>query len=155
MNPGNLPSGQDGYHRLATLMTKEQSLAIFRRFDFVNVLCLLSLQAEIQELQSAFDDLCKRDRFSGDPEKQIYSHWFKALKDGEDGSSHQYKKLKELREKVKEYSTQLKIPLKLSLTAISRRSITSRYVCNAETSNERVSVSLHLLCDINDLQFRI
>jgi len=54
MNLPVLPPDQDRYHRLATLMTRDESLAIFRRYNFVNIISLLSLQAEIQELEADF-----------------------------------------------------------------------------------------------------
>ena len=97
-------SNQDGYHKLATLMTRDESIAIFRRFDFVNMLSLLSLQAEIQEMQEEFRAQCQRDKISGDLEKQMYSRWFQQLREAEKGGSAQYQKLRDLRERVKEYS---------------------------------------------------
>ena len=104
MGTTTLPMNQDGYHRLATLMSEDQSIAIFRRFDYVNMLSLLSLQAEIQELQEDFRFQCDRDRFSGDQQKQMYSRWFQQLRESEDGKSAQYEKLKHLRERLSEYS---------------------------------------------------
>jgi len=45
---------QRGYPRLADLMGKEKDIAIFRRFDDLNILSLLSLQAEIVQLEKEF-----------------------------------------------------------------------------------------------------
>ena len=104
MDPTMLPAGQGGYHKLATLMTRDQGIAIFRRFDCINMLSLLSLQAEIQELQEDFWDQCSRDRTSGLPEKEMYTFWFQKLRESEKGESAQYQKLKILREKTREYS---------------------------------------------------
>jgi hypothetical protein len=98
MNRPNLPPDQDGYHRLATLMTRDESLAIFRRYNFVNIISLLSLQAEIQELQADFLDQCRRDKVLGRP----FSASFKTLR--EDVGNEQNNKLKVLRERVIEYS---------------------------------------------------
>ena len=63
----------EGYHRLASIMAREQDLAVSRRFGFVNIISLLSLQAEVQELQEDFRDQCKEDTTSGDDEKKMYS----------------------------------------------------------------------------------
>lgn len=99
MNRPNLPPEQDGYHRLATLITRDESLAIFRRYNFVNIISLLGLQAEIQELQADFLDQCQRDKAVG----RTFSTSFKTLR--EDAGNEQNKKLKVLRERVVEYST--------------------------------------------------
>lgn len=98
-------SDQDGYHRLATLMTKDQRIAIFRRFDFVNLLGLLSLQAEIAELEADFRYQARADKTSRDPEEEMFSEWFQLLRKAQNGQSAQYEKLKTLRTKMKEYST--------------------------------------------------
>jgi hypothetical protein len=100
MSSPNLPADQNGYHRLATLMTRDESLAIFRRYDFANIISLLSLQAEIQELQADFLDQCRRDRALGRP----FSNSFKTLREDGNGRSEQNKKLKALREGVINYS---------------------------------------------------
>ena len=63
---------------LATLMTRDDSLAIFRRYDFANTISLLSLQAEIQELQADFLDQCRRDEITGRP-------FYKVLQNAERG----------------------------------------------------------------------
>lgn len=107
MNPTSFSTGKDGYHKLAALMTRDDSIAIFRRFDCVNMLSLLSLQAEIQELQEDFRDQCGRDQASGITEKEMYTFWFQKLRQSEKGNSAQYQKLKLLREKTKEYSKRL------------------------------------------------
>ena len=104
MKASNAPRSEHGYHKLASLMTEDQNIAIFRRFDYANVLCLLSLQSEIQELQEDFRFQCKKDETSGDPEKQAYSRWFKQVREAENGRSFQYQKLKVLRESLKDYS---------------------------------------------------
>lgn len=42
------------YHRLARIMGREKNLAIFRRFDEINLLQLMTLLAEIVELKGRF-----------------------------------------------------------------------------------------------------
>jgi hypothetical protein len=98
MNRPNLPPDQDGYHRLATLMTRDESLAIFRRYNFINFISLLSLQAEIQELQADFLDQCRRDKVVG----ITCSASFKMLREG--AWSEQNQKLKVLRQRATVYS---------------------------------------------------
>lgn len=49
------------YHRLARMMSKEKNLAIFRRFDEINMMQLMALQAEIVELQYRFETKCRED----------------------------------------------------------------------------------------------
>ncbi|KAL8878646.1 MAG: hypothetical protein Q9198_003587 [Flavoplaca austrocitrina] len=95
---------KEGYHKLATLMKRDHGIANFRRFDCINMLSLLSLQAEIQELQEDFWDQCRRDRDTGLPEKKTYPFWFQDLRRAEEGFSAQRQKLDVLREKVKEYN---------------------------------------------------
>jgi hypothetical protein len=41
-----------GYHKLALLMTSQDDLAMFRRFTKLNMLNLMSLQAELMELEN-------------------------------------------------------------------------------------------------------
>ena len=62
-----------GYHRLARLMTADNSLAIFRRFDYINAIGLLSLQAEITDMQSEFSQQCRMDDASTDLDEKAYS----------------------------------------------------------------------------------
>ncbi|KAK1827355.1 hypothetical protein QBC39DRAFT_420587 [Podospora conica] len=49
------------YHVLAHVMSRETSLAIFRRFEDLNYLRLMGLQAEIMAAKIAFEDRCKDD----------------------------------------------------------------------------------------------
>lgn len=53
------------YHRLARIMARENNLAIFRRFDEINLLQLMALQAEIVELKSRFEASCQQDDAAG------------------------------------------------------------------------------------------
>ncbi|KAK7698490.1 hypothetical protein SLS64_012482 [Diaporthe eres] len=82
------------YHRLARIMSRERNLAIFRRFDEINLLQLMALQAEIVELQGRFEASCQEDDAAG----LMYSRSFHELRrsqqrderidpDGETGSN--------------------------------------------------------------------
>lgn len=64
------------YHRLARIMCRERNLAIFRRFDEINLLQLMALQAEIVELQGRFEASCQEDDAAG----LMYSRSFHELR---------------------------------------------------------------------------
>ncbi|RFN44795.1 hypothetical protein FIE12Z_10989 [Fusarium flagelliforme] len=112
------------YHRLARIMEEDNNLAIFRRFDEINIIQLMALQAEIVELQYRFQLRCKQD----DDEGQIYSGSFHALrhsapvegdkevhKDGND----QFSLLNTLRSRIIEYKlSKLPTPQKSQLEAL-------------------------------------
>ena len=91
-----------GYHRLAGLMGHYPEAAIFRRFGSLNMLTLLSLQAELIDLQAQFRDMCAEDNSSYDPIEKQFSTYFRLLRGAED--SIQYEKLLEIRRKLQEYS---------------------------------------------------
>lgn len=65
-----------GYHRLAGVMSKDNSIAIFRRFNNINMLNLLSLQAEIFDIQNRCTLECNLDDSSSDSSKQEFSKYF-------------------------------------------------------------------------------
>jgi hypothetical protein len=91
-----------GYHRLADLMGHYPEIAIFRRFGPLNMLNLLSLQAELVDLEVQFRDLWDEDEHSGDPSEELYSTYFRELRNSED--SVHYNMLLEIRKKLDEYS---------------------------------------------------
>jgi hypothetical protein len=59
---GPEPDEPNGYRRLAVIMQKEENLAIFRRFQDINMLQLMSLQAEILHIQAWFKHRCAQDQ---------------------------------------------------------------------------------------------
>lgn len=63
------------YHVLAQIMSRETNLAIFRRFEDLNWLRLMRLQAEIMEAKVIFEDRCKQD-YTESPD---FSRSFRAL----------------------------------------------------------------------------
>lgn len=92
-----------GYHRLANFMAWESSLAIFPRFRFANMLCLLQMQAEITELEEQIKDLSYVDNTYGDETRKKLSFDWSMLKTlGED--SLQYTLHAKLRILLAEYS---------------------------------------------------
>lgn len=93
-----------GYHRLAAVIAADNSGAIFRSFDYLNALSLLSLQAEITELQAHFQYQCSADDRSTDEDEKLYSQWFLKLRESKERSGDQYAMLETLRERLSEYS---------------------------------------------------
>ncbi|KAG9744648.1 hypothetical protein KCU73_g8084, partial [Aureobasidium melanogenum] len=91
-----------GYHRLADLMGQYSETAIFRRFGALNAITLLSLQAELIDLQVQFRDIWAEDDRSNDPDEQQFSTYFRKLR--ESGDSIQYEMLQEIRAKLREYN---------------------------------------------------
>jgi hypothetical protein len=83
-------------------MSKDKSIAIFRRFDELNLLNLLSLQAEIFDMQRHFQFQCKQDDESKDDMRANLSQYFHQLRAS--GDSEQYRMLLDVRVKMKEYS---------------------------------------------------
>ncbi len=63
------------YHRLAEIMSMDNNFAIFRRFEDLNMLNLMALQAELLELRGLFRDQCRRDDESnpgsGEPQSSV------------------------------------------------------------------------------------
>lgn len=54
-----------GYQKLAELMTKHSEVATFKRFDFLNTLDILYLQAELVHLEEKLRDSMREDLESG------------------------------------------------------------------------------------------
>ena len=97
-----------GYPRLAALMSNEKEVAIFRRFDDLNILSLLALQAEIIDLEN---DLRQEFRIEETTkigtQQQPQSNLVldsENFKQSREGNSEQYQKLRVIRDKLKEYS---------------------------------------------------
>lgn len=110
------------YPRLIRNMSRARSLAIFQRFDEINLLQIMSLQAEIIDLRERYKRRCKDDEKANPG----YERSFRAIRDSEpkiqglgDGSCHncrqhtvpkeewentQYGLIDTLRKKMSEYS---------------------------------------------------
>ena len=107
-----------GYFKLASLMSREKDVAIFRRFDDLNILSLLELQAEIVDLEKDLRRQRRADETMGNgaqqqppgqPDPSYYSGNFKLSRESNSG---QYSKLKSIREKLKEYSWSWLVPVR-------------------------------------------
>ena len=83
------------------MMSDDKDIAIFRRFDDLNLLSLLSLQAEILELRQSLHRTCLLDDTHGEEDEKTYSSNFKLSRAN---SSEQYKSIEALRHKMKDYS---------------------------------------------------
>src|SRR5271170_516830 len=95
----------NGYHRLAALISLCPDMAIFRRFTALNAYNLLSLQAELAELESELNDIVIDDRTSKDPKKTPFEFSIYDLKGAHGNPDHelQWSKVLEIREKLREY----------------------------------------------------
>lgn len=93
----------EGYDRLAALMTGDKGLSIFRAFKRLNAKNLLYLQAEIAIKEKELNRIMKEDRESEEKFREHFSFSVRLLKGGEE-PSRQWKKWKELRVLLGEYS---------------------------------------------------
>lgn len=83
-------------------MSKEKDVAIFRRFDNLSILCLLSLQAEIIQMEKELMIAYRvEDEDEAVAQEVAHSANFRLARDS---NSEQHYKLKALRELLKEYS---------------------------------------------------
>ncbi|KAL0262921.1 hypothetical protein SLS55_001895 [Diplodia seriata] len=98
-----------GYPKLAEQMERISETAIFRRFDYLNALNLLYMQAELQSLENELRRLQVEDAATGSEARAKYAvNWFSLSRattaaDG-DGSDEQWNLAREMRGKLKEYS---------------------------------------------------
>ncbi|KAA8643738.1 uncharacterized protein ATNIH1004_010512 [Aspergillus tanneri] len=111
----SLPSGQHvppterngyiprGYPKLSVAMATFGDMAIFRTFRELNMLNLLSLQAELTELHIQFQDICHEDDTSSDPSDQVYSSYFHSLRGSRNTpNNEQLEMLLRIRQKLRE-----------------------------------------------------
>lgn len=95
-----------GYPKLARLMSLSSTTAIFRRFNELNMMNLLRLQAELHDLEHQLQDIRDDDAKSGDPVRTSYAGDFRAMRDWKDtGDSLQYDLLVSIGEKLQQYSS--------------------------------------------------
>jgi hypothetical protein len=91
-----------GYHRLADLMGRHSETAIFGRFGDLNMLNILSLQAELLHLRLQFRENWDEDDRSTIGDEKYYSSYFLKLMQAEDSIQMGY--LTQIREKLHLYS---------------------------------------------------
>jgi len=94
----------EGYAHAASFMHQNSETAIFRHFGRLSIQNLLYLQAELVELEHELGELVDKDKRSRHPNSQYYARdwWFLANSE-RDGDDSQWKKVLEIRTKLKEY----------------------------------------------------
>lgn len=100
-------NSDDGYGRLAQLLAQSHEYAIFRKFEWLNMMNLLRLQAELQHMEQQLVEVRAEDKDPDDDSevRRSYGINFKAMRDNaEDGDSEQYDLLLEISPKLDEYS---------------------------------------------------
>jgi hypothetical protein len=94
-----------GYNKLASLMGPNSEVAIFRRFGSLNMFSLLSMQAELTELERRFTDIYLDDSASDiEPVKHFCRNFVKLR--ASEGTEHdlQLQMLESIKTKLAEYS---------------------------------------------------
>ncbi|KAL1639640.1 hypothetical protein SLS58_007699 [Diplodia intermedia] len=110
-----------GYPKLAEQMERISETAIFRRFDYLNALNLLYMQAELQSLEDELRRLQVEDATAGSEARAKYAvNWFSLSRaatmpseDGDGGSDEQWHLAREMRAKLKEYNEALLLQTQL------------------------------------------
>ncbi|KAJ0160264.1 hypothetical protein CTA2_8266 [Colletotrichum tanaceti] len=101
-------SDDEGYGKLAKLFAEAQEVAIFRKFDQLNMFNLLRLQAEIHELEEDLREIRAEDRDSNDSNRRSYGLNFRVMRENaQDGDSEQLEILAKIGLKLNEYNQAL------------------------------------------------
>ena len=86
-------------------MGTHNETAIFRRFGELNMLNLLSLQAELTDLEIELQNIRDADEVAEDPARNLYAIDFHEMrKRGDERDDQQWQMLLRIREKLQEYS---------------------------------------------------
>jgi hypothetical protein len=95
----------EGYAKLALLMSRHNEYGIIRSFGELNFKNLLYLQAEIVQLETELRRIVEDDRHSQNSIRVYYEKDWRLLSESlQGGYDEQWKKMLEIREKLKEYS---------------------------------------------------
>lgn len=93
------------YSRLAAAMGNHREMALFRQFSVLNAKNLLYMQSELVHLESELANIAQEDKCSEDSEKTSFHVSLFDLKESCGTSNDlQWKKVLEIREKLKAYS---------------------------------------------------
>jgi hypothetical protein len=106
VHPSNLSLPKmDGYHKLAALVGDHEELFMLRRFATTNAKNLLYMQAEILHLDAELHEIATQDH-SRCEKSRNYEYCVFDLKEsyGNRENDTQWRKILEIREKLKEYS---------------------------------------------------
>ena len=98
-----------GYAKLAKLMSSHYETAIFRRFGELNMVNLLSLQAELMDLEIQLQNIQADDELSDHPTRMQHAVDFYEMRERkeDEGDDLQWRMLLRIREKLQEYSIAL------------------------------------------------
>ena len=95
-----------GYPKLAAYMGAHSETAIFRRFNHLNMLNLLSLQSELMDLEVHLQNIRTEDETSDDPLRMLHAVDFYEMRQSKrDGNGLQWQIMLDIRRKLQEYST--------------------------------------------------
>lgn len=105
--PGStLPPKERGYRKLATFMTEVDDVVIFRRFQKLNMLNLLRLQAELAGLELSYEAACDKDDNSRNPQERGFTQSFYELREfGQISPGSQLELLDRINDTLHKYST--------------------------------------------------
>lgn len=94
------------YSSMAEILGNQAGLAIYRRFATLNAQNLLYLQSELINLEAELKKLVLDDSNSDDEQRRVFQSDIGALKSapGDATAGKQWKKILEIRAKLKEYS---------------------------------------------------
>ena len=99
-----------GFPKLAGFLGLKPEIAIFKRFAKLNAENLLLLQSELMILEHQLNEIVARDLQSQNSEVKYYARsWWNMLRPTRNGNGDQLSKRLEIREKLREYSTNLLI----------------------------------------------
>jgi hypothetical protein len=102
---GDFPTKDGCYSKVALLMSQHQEYGILRKFGELNFKNLLYLQAELVELELQLQQLAEADNHSNDLARSCFGRHWGLLSDSlDDGHGKQWKKMLQIRQKLKEYS---------------------------------------------------
>lgn len=92
-----------GYQKLASMIGSHSDLAVFRKFGTLAAKNLLYMQAELVHLEAELGDIVQQDL--QDSERQDFGTCWESLKSvcNNDGADFQWKKVLEVRQKLKDY----------------------------------------------------
>ncbi|CAG8982356.1 hypothetical protein HYALB_00014055 [Hymenoscyphus albidus] len=93
-----------GYPILADMMGRVGEIAIFRKFGALNILNLMSMQAELLQLEDDLKDIL--EAFDGTTPKQLFLQDFYEVRNQEDGKELR-DQMKEIKAKLNEYNSAL------------------------------------------------
>jgi hypothetical protein len=101
-----IPHRQRGYRRLATFMAEVDDVVIFRKFQKLNILNLLRLQAELAALELSYEAACDSDDNSTNIKEQGFTQSFYELREhGNISPGSQLELLDRINETLAKYST--------------------------------------------------